>query len=643
MKNINIFSFAGKMLTGLFVLGAMFSISNTVFAAATDTIVLNDVTSGLNPTCNSICIFSTSSTPLDLSNTAYFIDSTGATSTTIDMSSSTVDLSFVRVFDIMYSATDTSATPTQLIPVHRTISVVDPNAELAFASSSIVNSVQTLVNNTFVTFPLASSTINLPGNVSSGTNKGTTNISWSSSSTLVNIAGNVATINFPALGSSPATTTLTATLTYESSSFSTSTSFLVTINPQHPSTNTDLASSNINQFRVSTSTNVIIASGLGVQTSSVSINSLETNISLDGQFINTLVNSDCSKQNPTNPCVSLVTSSTSTISVGDIVNVTAQDGITTQSYRVISDGNTDIYSINIDPTRPAFVASTTSGTSTFLFVLPNTFATSSLSRINPVITPLDPSAIVIQKTPFDVVDSVNNPIEYIVTNNGTSTTYDVIVMIDNTAPTITLNGSGSVNLYSGDSYNEAGATAIDTNLFDTRSVSVAISGSVDTSTPGVYTVTYTATDLAVNTATATRTVNVIHRNGGHGPVITTTGTGSGITTTVTTTTTSVSTVATSTSIKIATSTKEIAVKKPTLKLAKKTTEKVIVFNTASSTVIVSNATTTSSSSTDASNTLTANALGATPYNPTSTRNIIIDIIGLGVIAAIIVKSFGLIK
>ena len=40
------------------------------------------------------------------------------------------------------------------------------------------------------------------------------------------------------------------------------------------------------------------------------------------------------------------------------------------------------------------------------------------------------------------------------------------------------------------------------------SATVTSSGTVDTSTPGAYTITYTATDASGNTSTATRTVIV---------------------------------------------------------------------------------------------------------------------------------------
>jgi peptidoglycan hydrolase-like protein with peptidoglycan-binding domain len=77
---------------------------------------------------------------------------------------------------------------------------------------------------------------------------------------------------------------------------------------------------------------------------------------------------------------------------------------------------------------------------------------------------------------------------------------------DTSAPTITLNGDSTVRLRYRETYTELGAAASD-NL--DSSVNVTISGSVDTSTPGTYTVTYTAEDDTGNDATAvTRTVIV---------------------------------------------------------------------------------------------------------------------------------------
>jgi hypothetical protein len=76
---------------------------------------------------------------------------------------------------------------------------------------------------------------------------------------------------------------------------------------------------------------------------------------------------------------------------------------------------------------------------------------------------------------------------------------------DTTPPVITILGNNPEILTRGSVYTDAGATALD-NVDGT--VSVGTTGAVDTTTVGVYTITYAATDAAGNTGTATRTVVV---------------------------------------------------------------------------------------------------------------------------------------
>jgi len=77
---------------------------------------------------------------------------------------------------------------------------------------------------------------------------------------------------------------------------------------------------------------------------------------------------------------------------------------------------------------------------------------------------------------------------------------------DTIAPTITLNGESTITLVQGSTYTELGANALDDKDGD---IAVSITGSVDTSTEGTYTITYTATDSAGNEAKVSRTVHVI--------------------------------------------------------------------------------------------------------------------------------------
>ncbi|MEM7384286.1 MAG: immunoglobulin-like domain-containing protein, partial [Verrucomicrobiota bacterium] len=73
-------------------------------------------------------------------------------------------------------------------------------------------------------------------------------------------------------------------------------------------------------------------------------------------------------------------------------------------------------------------------------------------------------------------------------------------------PQLSINGVNPESVKQGESYSDAGAVASD---FQGNSLAVAVTGSVDASTPGTYTLTYTsAVDSCGNAATGTRTVVV---------------------------------------------------------------------------------------------------------------------------------------
>ena len=80
-----------------------------------------------------------------------------------------------------------------------------------------------------------------------------------------------------------------------------------------------------------------------------------------------------------------------------------------------------------------------------------------------------------------------------------------IAELDTTPPIIILNGANTITLTVGDTYIEAGATANDDR---DGVVDVTISGSVNTSIAGVYTITYTAVDSSDNGTQITREVIV---------------------------------------------------------------------------------------------------------------------------------------
>ncbi|MFA5126419.1 MAG: immunoglobulin-like domain-containing protein [Patescibacteria group bacterium] len=79
---------------------------------------------------------------------------------------------------------------------------------------------------------------------------------------------------------------------------------------------------------------------------------------------------------------------------------------------------------------------------------------------------------------------------------------------DTVPPVITLLGSNPVDIYVGDSYTDAGATASD-DIDGDISANIVLSGTVNTSTVGAYILTYDVSDAAGNPAVpVTRTVNV---------------------------------------------------------------------------------------------------------------------------------------
>ena len=93
-------------------------------------------------------------------------------------------------------------------------------------------------------------------------------------------------------------------------------------------------------------------------------------------------------------------------------------------------------------------------------------------------------------------------------NNATATRQVNVIAApaDNIPPVITITGGTPITIYASSTYTELGATAID-NI--DGPVAVSATGTVDVNTIGVYSITYSATDAASNTATAIRTVNVV--------------------------------------------------------------------------------------------------------------------------------------
>ncbi|MBI4050957.1 MAG: DUF5011 domain-containing protein, partial [Elusimicrobia bacterium] len=86
------------------------------------------------------------------------------------------------------------------------------------------------------------------------------------------------------------------------------------------------------------------------------------------------------------------------------------------------------------------------------------------------------------------------------------TSFTLAASEDTTPPVITILGQNPVEVLQGSDYVDAGATAMDNK---DGAVVVVTTGNVDTETLGTYTLTYTATDAAGNSASKTRTVDVV--------------------------------------------------------------------------------------------------------------------------------------
>lgn len=88
---------------------------------------------------------------------------------------------------------------------------------------------------------------------------------------------------------------------------------------------------------------------------------------------------------------------------------------------------------------------------------------------------------------------------------GSSTGTIGVTISDNDPPLLTLNGSSAVSIAAESSYQDGGASAFD---MVNGGVPVVVTGTVNTEQPGVYTINYSASDAAGNTANATRVVTV---------------------------------------------------------------------------------------------------------------------------------------
>ncbi|MDA1112299.1 MAG: DUF5011 domain-containing protein [Bacteroidetes bacterium] len=136
-------------------------------------------------------------------------------------------------------------------------------------------------------------------------------------------------------------------------------------------------------------------------------------------------------------------------------------------------------------------------------------ASSSYKALDP--TEGDMTSEVVLKSDLDCtvpgVYSITFDLEDASGNKAVQRTRTVIVVLDRTAPVLTLNGNKTITIEQCDTYSELGAVAtdaVDGNLTS----AIQITGSVDATTVGDYTLVYTVKDAQGNTATDSRLVQV---------------------------------------------------------------------------------------------------------------------------------------
>ncbi len=116
-------------------------------------------------------------------------------------------------------------------------------------------------------------------------------------------------------------------------------------------------------------------------------------------------------------------------------------------------------------------------------------------------------------TATDAAGNTSSSTTLIVTHTATSTSGTTTPPTSTSTPTITLSGDQSMTIFSCNGFTDPGATAVDSSG---ASITATSTGAGGIRNPGTYTITYTATDAAGNTATTTRTVVVKNCSAGGG-------------------------------------------------------------------------------------------------------------------------------
>jgi hypothetical protein len=157
------------------------------------------------------------------------------------------------------------------------------------------------------------------------------------------------------------------------------------------------------------------------------------------------------------------------------------------------------------------------GTTTLTFAVPSTAPTdlryrctthgngmgSTISVIDTALESLNRATINDYEITYSASDNAGN----------TATTTRVVQVRDTSAASLTINGDDTITVQQGDTYTDTDGASGTDNGDDISGLIQSDASSVDTNTPGDYTVTYRYTDPSGAQATATRTVNVVSASG----------------------------------------------------------------------------------------------------------------------------------
>jgi uncharacterized repeat protein (TIGR01451 family) len=173
---------------------------------------------------------------------------------------------------------------------------------------------------------------------------------------------------------------------------------------------------------------------------------------------------------------------------------------TTTVTTTTSTGGACTFQVTIQ--NPGGLAISLNGANPFALECGDNFADPGATAVNGVGNPVP---VVVSGT-LDDHAPASYTLTYTATEGANSvSTSRTVNVSDSEAPVITLNGQNPMTLSSGQPFINPGASASD-DCEGARPVTS--SGTVDTNTPGTYTVTYTASDSAGHTATSPRTVIV---------------------------------------------------------------------------------------------------------------------------------------